>query len=112
MGKHVVRVLVVWAAATVFPGCGEDEEAPRDPLQSCQDFVDAWCNKSSECFAPSERARIREDCLFLSALDLHCDEVAHVSDQYSACIDAIVASKCVLPDGFPTPNACRGVLIQ
>jgi len=103
--------LIIGFALIQLAACGDDE-TPRDPQQSCRDFLDLWCNKNTECVAPSERARAQEDCHFVVELDLDCKKIAGVSEGFTACLDVISASQCVPSKGIAFPTACRGVLLE
>jgi hypothetical protein len=113
MGKNAHWAMIAGYTAFALVGCGEDESTPPpDARRSCRDFVDVWCNKNAECVAPSERARVREDCRFVIELDVDCDQIVQVSESYSQCMDAIAQSTCVATGGISFPSACKGVLLR
>ena len=104
--------LVLGFSITAIIGCGGDDEAPADPRQQCEYFLDVWCNKTSACALPTDHARALEDCRFVVELDVNCAIVKQVSGTYRTCIDDILASKCVSTDGIDLPGMCNKVLLR
>ena len=112
MGRRQHRfAFVIACAAAALTGCGGDDPPPN-PVQQCEDFVGAWCNKNAECSLPSERARVLEDCRFVVQLDVRCDIVKQVGVTYPDCIDDIKTSQCLAEGGIEFPGLCTGVLIR
>lgn len=112
MSTRVLLALLVGCTAMLSSACGEDDAPQADPEQRCRDFVDAWCNKNTECARPTDRARVKEDCRFFLGVDIDCREVKEVSASYSSCIQDITRTPCVPPSAVPFPETCRGVLLR
>jgi hypothetical protein len=98
-------------------GCsdGDGGEGGRTPVQQCQDMVDTYCAKVSDCAPASDRVDRGAGCETSLSLQQHCERVVAVEGSMSDCLKSLDAIDCHSYD--PTketpawPDACA-VLAQ
>lgn len=92
-------------------GCGQDaKSAPGSPREQCRDFVNAFCDKESECSPPSDRSRTKKDCEFQLALDFPCEDISQVQGQIGPCLTEIASFDCQTYEELqyvPVPDSCN-----
>ena len=108
--KELTLLLLVGFFATTT-GCGADDGADASPAERCESYLDALCTKHASCWPPTDRARVREDCIFALALDVDCKSVTGVGGSYLHCMFDIPQAKCMEKGGITTPSSCAGILI-
>ena len=105
------RAAFVLAIASCLAACASD---PPTVAELCQNYQDAYCAKSLECAASSDRADLAEACDFLWQVYSVCDRVANVTPRYSLCIEAIHGISCTNVESGSVPefpNDCQGIFV-
>ena len=92
-------------------GCSsQPPESDKAPSEQCRDYVTAYCGKTADCAASTDRADLGETCDFTFQVYLPCKDVNFVAADTQPCLDAIDAIQCssVKAGSFPTmPIACQ-----
>jgi hypothetical protein len=105
-----LRLLLLVGIFANTIGCGDDG-GEASPAQQCEAFFEAFCTSNASCRPPSDRAKSREDCLFVTRLDLDCKSVTSVGNSYADCMNEIPEAKCTTMGGITLPSSCSRVLI-